>query len=164
MAVCPNSHVQGWSGLATLRHIKNPNNSEYSPHNRDKILASLRRKCCGSLQKFGRAWRKVPKVYFGVAEVAGQKFVIVCVVWLSNRAIMGGGGHRHRLYTTLAGCNVGRSVEAGNRGGGAPVPGSRARVIMGTAAALCRRRVWCSEGGMGLLGHTPHPGPPSHYL
>ena len=40
------------------------------------------------------------------------------------------------------------SVVAGDREGGAPLPSSHAPVIMGTAAGSCRRRVWCSDGGM----------------
>ena len=36
------------------------------------------------MRKFDAAWREVPKVYFGVAEIAGRKVFIVCVVMLSS--------------------------------------------------------------------------------
>ena len=85
------------------------------------------------------------------------------------------GWGRHGLYSTLAGYNLDRPVEAGGRGGGTPVPGSSqpGSINIFLPLRLCGGRQHggraCGavdttmvtvgavlDGGLQLLGHTPH--------
>ena len=61
------------------------------------------------------------QLHFGAR--ATEHVCLLGRLWLSNRAISGRVDIGW-LYTTLAGYNMGWSVEAGGGGGGTPVPSS----------------------------------------